>query len=103
MLSVCLSSIDQIYAHLSRYCMQTDTGALHTANGSRLPCGLRCHRSRVVNFQSSNDTTTHSSSPLVSLPTPLSKAQGPPKGPQSRGEATWRAAGVKFDRLCMPS
>ena len=61
--------------------------------GPRLPCGLR-HLRVISQLLPSNDKM-HSSSPLAGLPTPITKAQGP----QSRDEATWRAAGVKFDRL----
>lgn len=52
-------------------------------------------------FHSSNDTTTHK---LVTTSEPANaNTITEARGPQSRGEATWRAAGVNFDRLCMPS
>lgn len=48
----------------------------------------------------------HDNAQLITTSEPANthyQSSRPPQGPQSWGEATWRAAGVKFDRLCMPS
>lgn len=94
---VWLSSIDQIYAHSSRYCMRRQAlSTLPTVQGCHVACSF------INPVWSTPALQRRNNAQLVTTSEPANtiiKAQGP----QSRGEATWRAAGVKFDRLCMPS
>lgn len=79
MLSVRLSSIDQIYAHLSRYCMQTRAlPTLPTVDGCHVACGVTNPEWSIPVPQ------RHDNAQLVTTSDPANtiiKA----RGPQSRG------------------
>lgn len=82
------------YTHT--YLVMARRHRLPTVQGCHVACGVTNAEWSIPVLQ------RHNNAQLVTTSNPANtmiKAQGP----QSRGEATWRAAGVKFDRLCMPA